>query len=80
MKKANGTQQKFKILGFHQNSDLKDRLISLGFQLGVELEIWKQNVFGSGVVVLIHNQLVGLRRSEFDTLKLEPIHDTDSRR
>jgi len=71
MKKAKDTQKKFKIVGFQMVCEAQRRLLSLGFQLGVELVVWKKDLFGSGVVVLIHNQLIGLRKSEFDCLKLE---------
>lgn len=80
MKKANDTQKKFRIVGFNQDSEVQSRLVSLGFQLGVELEVWRKDVFGKGVVALIHNQLVGLRKSEFECLKLEPVYDSDTGR
>jgi len=75
MEKANTTAKKFKITGFKMGPDIQLRLEALGFHVGVCIELWGQSLFGGNVVVLIHNQLVGLRKSEFECLQLEPIYD-----
>jgi Fe2+ transport system protein FeoA len=80
MEQAKTSSKKFKMTGFKMDdSGIQNRLEALGFRIGVCFEIWNQSLFGGGVIILIHNQLVGLRQSEFECLQMEPIYDFNPR-
>jgi Fe2+ transport system protein FeoA len=58
----------FKVLGFKSSPGLSERLKTLGFHVGTEFSIWKQNIFGKTFILLLHNQLIALRKAEFECL------------
>ena len=60
-----------RIVGYNEESNLVERLKSLGLVLGTSLTVTRIAPLGDPIEVTLRGYKLGLRRAEGETLKLE---------